>query len=371
MPSLDLNTFNQNSEFYPEFDFVLTVKSFDQLAIRKRYLEARKRGGKQMGSVERRAVSDGGVVRVTPASGKLDYETLAVLKEPRGIAASGDLLAISSENKVYILENGKTHEINNPWFSYIHTVDFHPTNSDRVLISSSGLDCIFEYDWRTGELLQEWFAWENGYNEGLDKSTGEQVLITRSSAKAKEWERLGKKHLLISNPEEQVLPTAQRAAFINSVLYDIHNPDQWLATLFHKGIVIKIDPKSGESESLIDGLKNPHGGRSTESGYMATSTGNGKISLVGSAQTILEFENLGGKPEGMEGLEWLQNSIQVDGLIWAIDSNRNSLIVIDLDNKQIDFLAYPLNWAAQDIAIHKITDENKSLLKDLSVKPTD
>ena len=83
----------------------------------------------------------------------------------------------------------------------------------------SGYDCVFEYDWQKNSCEWEWFAWENGMSIGKDPETDNPLYLTRDKEQFTIWEKEGKNSLLIDDPLQQVLPTAKRAAFINSVSY--------------------------------------------------------------------------------------------------------------------------------------------------------
>ena len=87
----------------------------------------------------------------------------------------------------------------------------------------------------------EWWAWEHGFDKGIDPVTGETVILSRFPIADKENVRL------IADPEEDSLPTAMRAAFINSVEYDRLNEKQYIATFFHEGAVFSIDSQSGKT----------------------------------------------------------------------------------------------------------------------------
>ncbi|MGB0979815.1 MAG: hypothetical protein ACPGVV_10490, partial [Croceimicrobium sp.] len=56
-----LKDWNRSSSFYPELELLISIKSFDLKAIRARYLAARSNLSGRGGSVERRAVSLGGI----------------------------------------------------------------------------------------------------------------------------------------------------------------------------------------------------------------------------------------------------------------------------------------------------------------------
>ncbi|MEM9022167.1 MAG: hypothetical protein AAGB22_00400, partial [Bacteroidota bacterium] len=249
-----ITRFAQDASFYGRIELLLTVKSFELDKIRERYLQSRQSGSGRRGSANRREAGIGGVAHVVIEQGKLVHrEVLAKLKEPRGIAAQGERLAISAENEVFVLGDA-VQTLRNPWFSYIHTLDFSVDN--RLLVSSSGFDALFEYDLATGAPTMEWFAWEHGFNRGKDPETGAPVLLTRVPL-----EDSSQQHLLINDPATQVLPTAMRAAFINSVVYDTNAPDTLLATFFHEGAVYAIDRNSGAAAQVLGELTTPHGGR--------------------------------------------------------------------------------------------------------------
>lgn len=362
MSTIDLNTFDEDDQFFDTFNLVCTIKSFDLQAIRKRYIASKKNS--KTGSVERRAVATGGIVDLSLSNGKItNSEVLIQMKEPRGIAGNENTFGIAAENELFILHNGAKYNIDYPWFSYIHTLDFHPYKENIVLVSSSGLDCIFEFDFLKNEKVYEWFAWENGFNTAFDKDQN-QIKLTRNEEKAAEYARNGIAYKLISNPKEDVLPTAQRAAFINSVTYDQKRENHLLATFFHEGKVFSIDQETGQSKPIIDGLKNPHGGRNFGQRYMATSTGDGFVKIDN--QEIYDFRNLDHKPPEMAGLEWLQNSIPVgpDTFI-TIDSNRNQFVICNTKAKKISRIDYDNNWAIQDFVNKKLTSEEINFIKNL------
>ncbi len=245
-----LTSYKRNRGFYKPKAFLITVKSFEMEKIRERYLKSRKNKSGRVGSVERRGVDQGGVVYVEIENGVISkYEILSFLPEPRGIDVARDMIAISTENVVHVIRQNGVERIDNPWFSYIHTVQFnHCHEADRLLVSSSGYDCIFEYDLANFEKTWEWFAWEHGFKKGYNAKTERDIILTRNVKEATQLRLSGEEYLFISNPEKQVLPTAQRAAFINSVVYDCSQRGKLLATFFHEGAVYRIDMNSGNCE---------------------------------------------------------------------------------------------------------------------------
>ncbi len=367
MMKTELRTFQRNSSFYKPKAFLVTVKSFEMQKIRERYLESRKSKHGRIGSVERREVAEGGLVFIEIDNGVISkYEILSFLPEPRGIDVAKDMIAVSTENVVHVIRESGVERIDDPWFSYIHTLQFnHCHAADRLLVSSSGYDCIFEYDLATFEKTWEWFAWEHGFQQGYNARTGLEIILTRNVKEASKLRASGKDYLFISDPEKQTLPTAQRAAFINSVVYDCKEAGKLLATFFHEGAVYRIDMKDGSCERILEGMKSPHGGRNYREAYMATSTATGE--LLFSDDRKISFDGLPGKPEELSELEWLQNSVAFDDCIITIDANRNSFVLIDPDQEKFDMVRFDPNWAIQDIApvIDASTKELVKKIKEL------
>ncbi len=367
---IDIATFERSSSFYPELDLILTVKSFDLSGIRKRYLNSRKKNSGRAGSVERREPGKGGLVELKIAAGRIrDLEVISRLTEPRGIDMSGGALAIAAENKIYHLSReGKTSVLEDPWFSYIHTVRFNPHDPAYLLISSSGLDLIKEYDINSGRCSYEWLAWEHGYARSRDPESGETIWLTRSPTEAERRRSRGEQVRLLENPQNEHLPTAMRAAFINSADYS-DKPGKIIATFFHEGKVVEIDRESGRTRDLLNDLKNPHGGHVYNAQLRATSTGSGEIVLKGEREQRISLASLKGKPRELGDLEWIQNSISHENLIIAIDSNRTSFVIIDPASARYDLIPYDDNWAVQDLVIGRASEAQHHKLNALSEPP--
>ena len=366
---IDLSKYQKNKSFYPELRLLVTIKSFDLKAIRERYLKSRNKKSNRTGSISRRETAIGGLALLTIEKGKLtNQEILTKVPEPRGIDSYGDIITFSSENKVHILHKDQLKTLTNPWFSYIHTVDIERSSEDKLLISSSGFDCIFEYDIHNKQCIYEWFAWENGFDHGIDPETGKRLYLTRNQDVASKYETEGKNYLLIDDPANQVLPTAKRAAFINSVVYDLAEKNHFIATFFHEGAVYQIDRNSGQSEKILEGLVNPHGGMKLQSGkIMGTSTKGGEVVInTNNTQYRYDFSNVPGKPEFLSDFEWIQNSIITkQGNIISIDSNRNSFVIFNTEKNLIDFIPYDENWAVQDIIETSADTDHLKLLKSI------
>ncbi len=348
---IDLNGFKRDKDFYGKIPLTITIKSFELQEIRKRYLASRKRKDGVTGSVERREPSLGGIAAMELSNGGITKtEILKEMREPRGIALKNGELAISSDKVVYLIRENGMSSIQDPWFSYIHTLDFQP-ETNRLLVSSSGLDCIFLVDPDSGEKEYEWFAWENGFPISKQRSDdGGSIFLTRDPEEAKRIKGTGKEVRLITDPQKDHLPTAQRSAFINSALFSDRN--KVLLTFFHLGEVKQLDLETGDLSDMISDLKNPHGGRVFENSVMATSTGEGLVSkLEKGVRTDFDFSSLPGKPDELRDSEWIQNSATYQDLIISIDSNRNSFVVFDPVKELIDLIPFDENWALQDLVL--------------------
>jgi hypothetical protein len=362
---IDLSDFQKDNRFYGEIFLLLTVKSFELQEIRKRYLESKKRRDGITGSVSRREPGLGGLVSLGIKNGKIIApEVLMKMKEPRGISRKNGSFGIASDKYLFTFSDQKISTLKNPWFSYIHTLDFGVGAKD-LLVSSSGFDCIFIFSKDSFEKKFEWFAWENGFPRSQKKGEkGESIYLTRFESQAKEWIEQGKSFIYVDKPTENGLPTAKRAAFINSAHFS--GPGKVSLTFFHLGEVKELDISSGKLETKITGLRNPHGGRKFGSGYMATSTGDGRVVICSeNEQNEFLFGSLPGKPDELEGHEWVQNSITYDDIIISIDSNRTSFIIFHPKKKLLDVVPYDPDWAIQDLVLGELDQEEKELIRSI------
>jgi hypothetical protein len=302
--TVDLNTFAVDPAAFGRYELLLAVKSFDLQAIRKRYLASRSRS--KTGSVERREPAVGGIVHAVIENGEIvRQDIIAELVEPRGVDLNGNTIAISSENRIFIFRPGANEpiEVNHPWLSYIHTVRFNETG-DRILVSSSGVDTLLEFDLDSGQASWEWVAWEHGLNTGENPADSSKHYLTRNPGEARRLEAEGKNVILITEPREQTLPTALRAAFMNSAEYD--QSGDVLATLFHHGQVLRIDKTKGNWQPVISGMSKPHGGMQRDTAFVATDTGGGRVVFAEpETETSYDFSELPGKDPSLGELEWL------------------------------------------------------------------
>lgn len=342
----------RDSSFYEPIDLLVTIKSFDLRAVRARYLKSRKENkAGRAGSVERRAPSLGGVARVRLEAGRCDADLLGRMTEPRGIDVAGPgLAALAAENRVHLLTAAGEKQIDHPWFAYLHTAALS-ADGRRVAVSSSGFDALFEFETETGRSTWSWFAWENGFERATDPVTGQRFTLTRDPRRAEVLKKENKPFLLVPDPPDEPIPTARRAAFINSVAYD--GVAGFLGTFFHEGAVYAIERERGKVARLLGGLRNPHGGRDDGDGtLLATSTAGGEIVRMRRAtraRVHWTFAGLPGKPPDLGEREWVQNACRAGRFYVAIDANRTAFVIVDPDRGRYDLLPFHPDWAIQDM----------------------
>ena len=359
---VDISKYRRDHRFYGDLSLLVSIKSFDLQEVRSRYLQSRKEGKKRVGSNNRREKTMGGIAQFVLSNGQIrKLSILNRLIEPRAVDCNQDRIVVGTDRKIWVFEKDETHLVRHPWFSYIHTAMFSPFEKDKILVASSGYDMILELNYKTGVCTYEWLAWENGFDQSYDTKTEHFSTLTRNEDRYKELKERGQPVIYIADPINDSLPTAKRTAFINTVAYHPENPDIIYATFFHRGSMMEINRKTGSSRVILEGMKSPHGARLQQGEFFATSTASGEVISKNSQdlKTYL-FAHLADKALGMEGLEWIQNSIKIDSIFLSIDSNRNSFVLFQPEKKLIDLIHFDPNWAIQDMVLLK-TDRLKAL----------
>lgn len=286
-----------------------------------------------------------------------DSEYNRTFSDPRGVAIQGNDVYIGSVDRINYLNalTGNISTIRHPWFAFIHSLELN-NNGAQLLVTSPGFDRIIEIDTNTGKPTWEWSAWAHGYSH----TVGSHKTIVSGSKNA-----MGVNNVLIINdpsdyPGGLGLPPGDRTAFPNSAI--TLDKNHILATLFHDGL-IKINKKTGESTTILNGLSHPHGIRRYKSGFVVTDTGNGVcIVLDKNLHPIqyLSFVNLPDKAPEAGAAEWLQQVVPInDQLLCAIDSNRGSIFIVDPETHLIRRVPYNINWVMQEVCPLSLETANR------------
>ncbi|MBU8893915.1 MAG: hypothetical protein KOO66_14130, partial [Bacteroidales bacterium] len=133
-----------------------------------------------------------------------------------------------------------------------------------------------------------------------------------------------------------------------------------------EGCVYSIDRNSGKCTKILDGLKNPHGGKRLNNSYIATSTTGGSV-VTGDINSNKQycFQKIEGKNDLLADFEWIQNSVITGNLVISIDSNRNSFVIFDIDKKLIDLITFDENLAIQDLVLGSLNSKLTEKLKNI------
>ena len=162
------------------------------------------------------------------------------------IRAQSSLLVAEHARIVTLSEELDTENevITHPWFNDVHSFRLGGSN---LLLASTGVDAILEVSPQTAEIEWSWFATENGFTEN---SYGDNIHTDKEA-----------------DHRQKIYDTHHNTTHLNSALQI--EPSVVIATLFHQGEMIRIDKDSGTFDTLLTGLSEPHGLRSTEDGSIS------------------------------------------------------------------------------------------------------
>ncbi len=334
----DISTFKENPYLGNNIPLILQLKGFNRRERIKRRNDQQVKG--ESGSPTERKIAEGALYVVDNLqardflSAKNTIFELA-LPDPRGMAVSDTDLFIGSVNQIlHLQENGSISVIKYPWFAFIHSLQLS-NDGQTILITSPGFDRIIEMKTNTAIPVWEWSAWDHGYDK--THSSGKKIVSEFISPK--------------DFPSGLGLPPGDRTAFPNSAAY--LNNKTILASLFYDG-VIKIDKETGRATPVLENLTHPHGIRKYKDGFIVTNSAGGVCLVMDDQLHVIQelsFNNLPYKSKEAGSTEWLQNVVPLNSnLLAAIDSNRASIFIVDLDNKSMRRIPYDPNWVIQEVA---------------------
>lgn len=351
-----LTAFGYDSSLARHEEVVVTIKTTMQLEKNQHQEEYLKRPNKVFGRDTARPYLRGIVAAFSLAHERFDW-TLAESKwafsatEPYGVDARGNKMALATADSVQLIDirTGEEKLCQTPWLKQAHTVEFSE-DGKRLLVGSAGFDAIFEFDTATGDIVWEWFAWDNGFDQS---KMGHYVV--RSEERYKTLTNLGHEVLLVNDPTKHPfgIPTKQKPAHLNSACYD--SSGGILVTLFHQGAGYAIDRSTGRLREIISGLVVPHKlSRKKKGGYFISDTRRGRVILLDEnyrPNHEIVFAGTPGIARSPHLSEFLQNATELrDNLFACVDIHRSTLWLVDMKRRRYRGIKFPVEWSMHDVA---------------------
>ncbi len=356
VPVIDVATFKETSENLINGGFVLQMKGFNrpERLARKRSQQASGR----LGSAGHRRISEGAIMTFDnlPQGLSLDLKDASSIfwtSDSRGMYVDdvNRKIYFGAVNEVMVLDmdSKDAYQVASSAMSplaFVHSIDLS-ADKKKLLLTSAGFDMIVEVGLEDREPDRYWLANEGTLPSG-DLPSSSKVKERGGAAIEKVVDRTG----MATHIGGLGLPPAQRVAFPNGASYIDEN--RILATFFHQGLA-EINLETGQSRSIDLSLSHPHAPLRFGDGFIVTDTGNGRAVVLNSdlePSTIIDFKNLADMNLSVGGHgEWLQYVGPVnatDKKILAVDSNKESLVVVDLENQVYNQIHLNSNWVIQE-----------------------
>ena len=214
---------------------------------------------------------------------------------PSGIFLDTELLFVNSfKNEILgISPNGKIEYcLRHSKFNALHSLQ---KVNDNFLVTSSGLDLILEVD-SFGKEIFEWWATDRGFNQ---TPTGDIREINKTNDHSK-----------------KIYPTIKQTTHINSVIP--YENGTLLATLFHQGMLVKINKIDKNFTILAGKLSNPHSVYKISDSVLLSDTSHNQALVYDKQFNVIKIIK--------NEFKWVQDTILL--------ANGNFLIA-DADNNQI------------------------------------
>ena len=351
MNTIDVTTFVHDPAILEGSEWFLVVKSQDQSIRRERLLGTIKNG--KYGRTETRPTSIGLLAKVKLIDGRADVIWKKEFPEPRHIIKyENDVYLLTDVSKVNMVDaDGHVLDvIEDPLYAFIHSIVLNEVDHSKLLICSSGYDCVIETNIQNKNREFLWSAWENGFNP--DES-GNWLSLTEEYCK--ELEKKGKKSFFV-DPKlygEQGINTKFRSAHPNVAVYNPYNDNRSMViSIGHGGALYEVDFQTFETKLVFDHLSEmPHGLWPYEDGWVVTNTTKGEVWFLSAdfqLSNIVSLAKLPGKPTGLGLIEWVQNTKVIDkGKFICLDANRG-LIAVNTNTKSYNIYQPDPEWCLQD-----------------------
>lgn len=368
MEELSLSEFSLDKNLGIGLPVVFIVKGTDQTERSTRLLSTFTAGDKFLGRKETRPFSDG-FLFTTHLEKSIHVvkptDWVKKIPEPRFIEFSkGRVIITGAENIRIIDEAGNEEVVDHPYFGSLHSAVVNPTG-ERLLVASTGFDSIIEVSLNNKQESWRWTAWENGFSK-----TPTGLYVTTDPKRFEFLEGNNEKVIYVDDVTKYQhfgLPTAHRTTHLNEAIY-LENENDVLVTFFHQGYIVKISKDNKEYKIVLSGLKSPHGIKKLRNGYMVTDTRNGYWFQLNEDFTPVRrvsFQEMPGKKDGMESLEWIQYVSNVsDELFIAVDANRCAAFIFNPETKVYNKIEINPQWSVQ--SIRAVTNERLQQLTELN-----
>ena len=240
-----------------------------------------------------------------------------------GIAYVADLEG-ANIFKVSLSEPGKLlGRISHPALNDIHGI---ARTKRGLLVANCGTDCLVELDFE-GNALWEWCAAEHGLTmtpSGLSRSSGR-----------------GREH------RNQFYHTRYQTTHVNNVDAYGDDDEYVLATLFHQGMIVRIDrtrpPEQQRAEIVLAGLARPHGPIPYSGGWLVCNSLGKEIVVLNAALAVVESIPYDGG--------WIQDATELsNGNIVLNDVDNHVLVELDArDRREVARVEYDADWRMAEI----------------------
>jgi hypothetical protein len=209
-----------------------------------------------------------------------------------------------------------------PCFNDLHSIR---PDGDGFLLAASGTDCVIRVD-AHGALRWTWWATEHGFDKDHFGHLREvDPTVDHRGTRYDTW--LHTTHL-----------NAAAA----------HGPDAVLVSLFHQGMVARVDRHTGEHTAVAAGLRRPHAVRvdanrvtfadsAAGHGYTGRMDAHGRFT----AHCVTTVAS-----------RWLQDwQACCDGLFLAVDGEHSHVLVVDADGTVVRRDVFDPNWYLYEAAL--------------------
>ncbi len=218
---------------------------------------------------------------------------------------------VATDNSIFVTSFASIHEVDInfesihqdsvslPLFNALHSLS---RTRNGYLVASTGLDLLVEFN-REGDVLWQWWATDHGFEHT-------PVGQFREVDKAAD-------HRTIK------YGTLAQTTHVNSAA---ELPDgRILASLFHQGMVIVIERKTGKWQTVLEGLDHPHAVRVLDAEHFTVAdTVHGRALLVRLHGSIGHVEE-----EIHTETRWLQDcQYNIKHDCWVLVDGKNSRILL-------------------------------------------